>query len=51
MRAVQLPAINQLALAEVPDPKPAPGEVIVAVRAAALNHRDVLTKYRPSFSA
>jgi zinc-binding alcohol dehydrogenase/oxidoreductase len=44
MRAVQLPAINQLALAEVPDPKPAPGEVIVAVRAAALNHRDVWIK-------
>lgn len=44
MRAVQLSAVNQLAVAEVPAPKPAPGEVIVAVRAAALNHRDVWIK-------
>jgi zinc-binding alcohol dehydrogenase/oxidoreductase len=44
MRAVQLPAVNQLNVAEVPDPKPAAGEVIVGVRAAALNHRDVWIK-------
>lgn len=41
MRAVQLPAVNQLKVVDLPDPQPAPGEVVVAVRAAALNHRDV----------
>lgn len=41
MRAVQLPAVNQLAVVEVPDPAPQAGEVTVALRAAALNHRDV----------
>jgi zinc-binding alcohol dehydrogenase/oxidoreductase len=44
MRAVQLAAVNQLAVATVPDPKPAPGEALVALRAAALNHRDVWIK-------
>jgi zinc-binding alcohol dehydrogenase/oxidoreductase len=44
MRAVQLPAVNQLSIAELPEPKPAAGEVIVAIRAAALNHRDVWIK-------
>lgn len=44
MRAVQLIAVNQLAVVEVPDPQPAPGEVVVAIRAAALNHRDVWIK-------
>jgi len=44
MRAVQLPAVNQLTVVEVPDPKPAAGEVVVALRAAALNHRDVWIK-------
>ncbi|HVU33914.1 MAG TPA: zinc-binding dehydrogenase [Opitutaceae bacterium] len=44
MRAVQLPAVNQLSVAEVPDPRPAAGEVVVALRAAALNHRDVWIK-------
>lgn len=44
MRAVQLTAVNQLSLAEVPEPKPASGEVVIAVRAAALNHRDVWIK-------
>lgn len=44
MRAVQLSAINQLAIVEVPDPQPAAGEVVVAIRAAALNHRDVWIK-------
>jgi NADPH:quinone reductase-like Zn-dependent oxidoreductase len=29
---------------EAPDPSPSPGEVIVSVRAAALNHRDVWIK-------
>lgn len=44
MRAVQLSAVNQLAIVEVPDPQPAVGEVVVALRAAALNHRDVWIK-------
>jgi zinc-binding alcohol dehydrogenase/oxidoreductase len=44
MRAVQLAAVNQLAVVNTPDPKPAEGEVVVALRAAALNHRDVWIK-------
>src|SRR5262249_3529685 len=44
MRAVQLTAVNQLTLADVPEPQPAPGEAIVRVRTAALNHRDVWIK-------
>lgn len=44
MLAVQLSAVNQLALAEVPVPSSAPGEVVIALRAAALNHRDVWIK-------
>jgi NADPH:quinone reductase-like Zn-dependent oxidoreductase len=44
MRAVQLSAVNQLVLAEVPAPSPAAGEVVVRLRAAALNHRDVWIK-------
>ena len=44
MRAVQLSAINQLAVVEVPDPVPAAGEVLITLRTAALNHRDVWIK-------
>lgn len=44
MRAVQLSAINQLAVVETSDPAPVAGEVVVAIRAAALNHRDVWIK-------
>lgn len=44
MRAVQLSSLNQLQIVDLPDPQPAPGEVVVAVRAAALNHRDVWIK-------
>ncbi len=44
MRAVQLAGINQLAVVEVPEPAPAVGEVVVAIRAGALNHRDVWIK-------
>ena len=44
MRAVQLSAVNQLNVVDVADPKPGPGEAVVAVRAAALNHRDVWIK-------
>ncbi len=44
MNAVQLSGANQLAVARVDDPRPAEGEVVVALRAAALNHRDVWIK-------
>jgi zinc-binding alcohol dehydrogenase/oxidoreductase len=44
MRAVLLPAANQLTIAEVPDPKPGLGEAVIAIRTAALNHRDVWIK-------
>lgn len=44
MRAVQFPAVNHLSIAEVPAPSPAPGEAVVALRAAALNHRDLWIK-------
>jgi zinc-binding alcohol dehydrogenase/oxidoreductase len=44
MRAVELPAVNQLRVTDLPDPTPAAGEVVVAIRAAALNHRDVWIK-------
>ena len=44
MRAVQLNGINQLGVFEVPEPQAAPGEAVVAIRAAALNHRDVWIK-------
>lgn len=44
MRAVQLPAVNQLNITTVADPQPAAGEAVVSIRAAALNHRDVWIK-------
>jgi NADPH:quinone reductase-like Zn-dependent oxidoreductase len=44
MRAVQLTAVNQLEIAEVPAPVPAMGEAVVTIHAAALNHRDVWIK-------
>lgn len=44
MRAVQLTAVNQVEVREVPDPVPAAGEVVVKIAAAALNHRDVWIK-------
>ncbi|HSY52882.1 MAG TPA: zinc-binding dehydrogenase [Opitutaceae bacterium] len=44
MRAVQLAAVNELGIASVPDPSAAPGEAVVHLRAAALNHRDVWIK-------
>jgi zinc-binding alcohol dehydrogenase/oxidoreductase len=44
MHCVQLTGINQLSIAEVPDPQPAEGEVLIRLRAAALNHRDVWIK-------
>ena len=44
MRAVQFLAANQLAVVTVADPVAKGGEVVVALRAAALNHRDVWIK-------
>jgi len=44
MRAVVLTALGdpeKLKLEKLPDPRPRPGEVVVHVRAAALNHRDI----------
>jgi len=44
MKAVRIEAVGVLGISEVPDPVAAPGEVVVEVRAAALNHRDVWIK-------
>lgn len=44
MRAICLSAVNQLEIADVSAPVPAAGEAVVAIRAAALNHRDVWIK-------
>ena len=42
MQALQLDAINQpAAIRDVPTPTPGPGEILVKLYAAALNHRDV----------
>lgn len=42
MKAIQLAALHQpLALVDLPDPTPSRGDVLVDLRAAALNHRDV----------
>lgn len=45
MRAVELRdafGLDHLALVERPDPQPGPGEVLLAMRRAALNYRDLL---------
>lgn len=44
MQALQLAAINQLSVVDVPAPMPAAGEAVVTLKAAALNHRDVWIK-------
>lgn len=44
MRAAQLTAVNQLAVTEVADPIPVANEVVITLKAAALNHRDVWIK-------
>ncbi|MSU36455.1 MAG: alcohol dehydrogenase [Pedosphaera sp.] len=44
MKAAILRGVNQLALDEVGRPAPGPGEVVIRLRAAALNHRDVWIK-------
>ena len=53
MRAVEIRGgfgLDNLALVERPDPRPGPGQVLVRLRAASLNYRDLLTaegKYNP----
>ncbi len=44
MLAVQFPALDHLIVTELPRPVPTPGEVVVQLRAAALNHRDLWIK-------
>jgi zinc-binding alcohol dehydrogenase/oxidoreductase len=44
MRSLQFIAVNQIAVVETPDPAVVAGGAVVAVRAAALNHRDVWIK-------
>ena len=44
MRAVQFTGPDQMSVVSVADPRPGEGEVVVALRAAALNHRDVWIK-------
>ena len=44
MRAIQIESIGNVAVREVPDPVAGAGEALVALRAAALNHRDVWIK-------
>jgi zinc-binding alcohol dehydrogenase/oxidoreductase len=44
MRAIRIEAVGRLALCEVPDPVPQPGEAVVSLKAAALNHRDLWIK-------
>lgn len=44
MKAVVVSALNTLSIAEVASPAPGPQEVVVSLRAAALNHRDVWIK-------
>jgi len=41
MQAITFTAVDTLCFGSVPEPKPAAGEVCVALRAAALNHRDL----------
>jgi NADPH:quinone reductase-like Zn-dependent oxidoreductase len=53
VRAVEIRGafgLDHLALVERPDPRPGPGQVLVRLRAASLNYRDLLTvegKYNP----
>jgi NADPH:quinone reductase-like Zn-dependent oxidoreductase len=44
MKAVVFPALNKLSIDEVPAPRPAVGEALVALKTAALNHRDLWIK-------
>jgi NADPH:quinone reductase-like Zn-dependent oxidoreductase len=44
MRALRIEEIGKLARVDVPDPVAGAGEVVVALKAAALNHRDLWIK-------
>jgi NADPH:quinone reductase-like Zn-dependent oxidoreductase len=44
VRALRIESLGKAAVAEVPDPAAGPGEAVVRLRAAALNHRDVWIK-------
>lgn len=44
MKAVVLSAADRIAVSPVPEPRPAAGEVLISLKAAALNHRDVWIK-------
>ncbi|WP_221029125.1 quinone oxidoreductase family protein [Actomonas aquatica] len=44
MRAALFPSVNELQVGEVADPAPKAGEVVVELKAAALNHRDLWIK-------
>lgn len=41
MKALVIPAVNRLELRDVPTPVPRAQEVLISIRAASLNHRDV----------
>ncbi|HEY0514459.1 MAG TPA: NAD(P)-dependent alcohol dehydrogenase [Thermoanaerobaculia bacterium] len=53
MRAIEIRGafgLDNLAVVERPDPRPGPGQILVRLRAASLNYRDLLTvegKYNP----
>ena len=44
MRALRIESVGRVAPADVPEPRAGPGEAVVGLRAAALNHRDVWIK-------
>ncbi len=48
MQAVRVHEGGELRYETVPDPEPGPGEVVVELRTAALNRRDVLVAPRRS---
>jgi NADPH:quinone reductase-like Zn-dependent oxidoreductase len=51
MRAVVLEAaygLENLKIVEKPDPKPGPGQIVVAIKASSLNYRDLATVTAPS---
>ncbi len=44
MKAVVITATDQIAVSDIPEPRPNAGEALVSLKAAALNHRDVWIK-------
>src|SRR5271169_77946 len=44
MHAIRIESVGMVVPAEVPEPRAGPGEAVVGLRAAALNHRDVWIK-------